>query len=779
MGVGSPTPGYKPGANKVPVLWTGLLRTKPLCPGSSGPVWFIDFYCIHFFYYFKIMSFFIPLVISLASVSGTTSPIDYVETRIGTDHAVTHTAGMFGKGTEELGQTLPAVLEPHGMNFWTPQTRDTERKCVAPYYYSDNRLMGFRNSHWIVGGCTQDYGSMTLMPLGTTLRTDPQERASRFSHDTEVATPAYYAVDLDDEGLKAEMTGRSRSAIFRFTYGYDGEGHIVVNHNSDENQGFIAVDPDARMIYGYNPVHRIYQGWGEPAGFAGYFVVMLDRRPSEWGTDGKAAWVKFDVHPGEEVQARAASSFVSMRGALANLEAEIPHWDFDRTRAELEEIWNARLGQVKAEGGGDAEKTKFYSALYRTNFLPRTFNDVDGSYPSFGGGKEICHTADGRNYYEDYSMWDTYRAQHPLIVLLHPVQAGEMMQSLVDKYEQGGWLPIFPCWNSYTSAMIGDHCIAAIADAYVKGVRNFDIDKAYEGMRKNAFESPENYNDYANGMGRRALPSYLKYGYVPLEDSVLEAFHKREQVSRTLEYAFDDYALAQVAKQLGYTDDYRMLSARSLNYKNVIDPSTGYARGRHADGSWEEHFNPVAFDKSITEGAPCHYTWYVPHDQEGLMEAMGGREAYEARLDSMFSHRRYWHGNEPCHQVAWLYNYIGSPKKTQKALRHIIDTEYLPVPGGLSGNDDAGQMSAWLVFASMGLYPVCPASGEYALGSPVFENVEIALENGKTFIIKALNASPENIYVESVRLNGRPLDKYFISHEEIMNGGVLEFVMCK
>lgn len=718
------------------------------------------------------------LIALIAAAAASIAPIDYVEPRIGTSHATTHTAGMFGKGTEELGQTLPAVLEPHGMNFWTPQTRDTERKCVAPYYYADSLLQGFRNSHWIVGGCTQDYGSMTLMPQGDSLRLDPIARATPFSHASEVSTPAYYSVALPAEGLTAEMTGRSRSAIFRFNYDHQGKGHLVVNHNSDEDQGYIAVDPEARLIYGYNPAHRIYQGWGEPAGFDGYFIVELDRKPEAWGSDGKSAWMTFPVENGSQVLAKAASSFVSLDGARANLQAEIPHWNFDSTRQELTDIWNNTLGQVAVSGTAtENDLTKFYSALYRTNFLPRTFNDVDGRYPAFSSGSPIMECQPGRNYYEDYSMWDTYRALHPLKVLLQPSMSGDMMQSLVDKYSQGGWMPIFPCWNSYTAAMIGDHCIAAIADAYVKGVDNFDIVTAYEGMRQNAFTTPASHDDYVNGMGRRALPSYLRYGYIPLEDSVPDAFHKREQVSRTLEYAFDDYALAQVARRLGHMADYDTLMARSQSYRNVIDPVTGYARGRHADGSWEANADPVAFNKSITEGAPCHYTWYVPHDQAGLMERMGGRERYEARLDSMFSHKRYWHGNEPCHQVAWLYNYIDRPEKSQKALRHIIETEYLAEPGGLSGNDDAGQMSAWLVFAAMGFYPVCPASTEYALGSPIFERVDIELENGKTFTVVARNASPDNIYVESVTLNGKPLTRPFISHDDILAGGTLEFTM--
>ncbi len=735
------------------------------------------------------------IIMSLIASTATAGLTDYVEPRIGTAPSVTHTAGMFGRNTEELGQTLPAVLEPHGMNFWTPQTRDTERKCVAPYYYTDSLLQGFRCSHWIVGGCTQDYGSMTLSTLSGTLRLSPTARATRIERGSEISRPDYYSVTLPGEGIKAEMTGRSRSAIFRFTYFNGGKGYLVINPNSDEGEGSIAIDIKNRRITGNNPVHRIYQGKGESAGFAGHFVVEWDKslKVTGYGTYEKGmtypgetsrswhpaigAYIEFDVTQGETVTVKVASSFTGLQGAIANLNAEIPHFDFDKTRNELHNIWERHLGKIKVTGGSDPDKRKFYSALYRSSFLPRTFNDVDGSYPAFAGGKSIEKAPEGHDYYEDYSVWDTYRAQHPLLTILSPTRSGDMMRSLIDKYEQGGWLPIFPCWNSYTAAMIGDHCIATISDAIVKGIGGFDIDKAYEAMRKNAFVSPVDEKDYRDGMGRRALKSYLKYGYVPLEDSVPYAYHRREQVSRTLEYAFDDFALSMVAKKLGRDSDYRELSRRAMNYRNVIDPATGYARGRHASGQWATPFNPVAFDKSITEGAPCHYTWYVPHDQHGLMEAMGGREAYISRLDSMFSHGRYWHGNEPCHQVAWLYNYVGEPWKTQYNVRHIMETEYLDCPGGLSGNDDAGQMSSWYIFAAMGFYPVCPATPYYVLGSPVFPRMEINMENGKKFTVIARDASPENIYIKSAMLNGKPYDKNYITHDDITNGSTLEFEM--
>lgn len=717
----------------------------------------------------------------------------YVDTRIGTAPSVTKTAGVFGKKTEEFGQTLPAVLEPNGMNFWTPQTRDTEKKCVAPYYYRDSLIQGFRNSHWIVGGCTQDYGSMTLMPLSGVLKCQPVERASLFSHDDEIASPSYYSVHLKDYDIQAEMTARSRSAIFRFTYNNEGEAYLVVNPNSDEGQGFIEIDTLRKEIRGYNPVHRIYQGWGEPAGYSGHFVVSYQKDITGFGMfqgdsifDGQTtiankekigAYIKFNVAEGEQILFRAASSFTSIEGAEQNLQTEIPHWDFEKVRNELSTIWEKHLGSIQIETENKDDKEKFYGAFYRASFLPRTFNDVDGSYPSFSKGSPIRKVERGATYYEDYSMWDTYRALHPLINILSPNKAGNMMQSLVDKYDQGGWLPIFPCWNSYTAAMIGDHCISVIGDAYVKGIRNFDIDKAYEAMRKNAFELPESYDDYKNGMGRRALDSYIKFGYIPLEEPVKEAFHTNEQASRTFEYAYDDYVLAQVAKILGKTEDHEVLMKRSENYKNVIDPSTGYAQGRYADGSFMKEDNAFGFTKFITEGAPCHYTWYAPHDVYGLMDVMGGKDKYIAKLDSMFSEGRYWHGNEPCHQVAFMFNYAGQPWKTQREVRHIMDTEYLNVPGGLSGNDDAGQMSAWYMFAAMGFYPVCPGTPYYMIASPSFSRMTINLENGKKFTIIAQGASSENIYIQAAKLNGKEYNKNYISHEDIMSGGTFEFIM--
>ncbi len=691
-----------------------------------------------------------------------------VDTRVGTAAATTRTAGRFGKHTEEYGHTLPAVLSPHGMTFWTPQTRATERKCVCPYYSSDPLLQGIRASHWIVGGCTQDYGSFTLMPLTSRKKLRPEERA--LPRLKEHATPSLYDVTMP--GVHAEVTGTSRTAIMRFTFDNRKHAYMAFETNSDEGAGTIIYDEENNRIIASNPVHRIYQGWGESAGMTGYVVVQLragDVTDHGFGPDS-TLWLRFGS---DNVLVKCATSFTSVEGALRNLEAEMPHWDFEMAQGELQSVWEKLFSKVEVQGE-EKQKVMLRTALYHSSFLPHDISDADGAYPAFAGGGI---RQDGP-YYDDFSAWDTYRAQHPLLNILSPSLSSAMMQSLVMKYGQGGWLPIFPCWNSYTAAMIGDHCSAILADAYVKGIRGFDAAKAYEGMLKNAMQSPLSYDEYKNGMGRRALQSYLKYGYIPLEDSVPDAFHTHEQVSRTLEYAFDDYALSQMARHMGDADNYRLLMERSGNWRNVFDPSLLSVNGRHADGRFATE--PVTYSERpsyITEGWPCHYRWYVPQDPSALITAMGGPQAFCDSLNALFTDNLYWHGNEPCHQVAYMFDYAHQPWLTQRWVRFILDTEYDLSPGGLSGNDDAGQMSAWYVFSSLGFYPVCPAATQYAIASPTFPHATLHLENGRDFTIIAHDASDKNIYIQDATLNGWPLTAPFLEHEDIMRGGTLEVWM--
>ncbi|MEQ9437678.1 MAG: GH92 family glycosyl hydrolase [Cyclobacteriaceae bacterium] len=716
-----------------------------------------------------------------------TPPLSYVNPLIGTAPSTTETAQMHSEAGSELkGQTFPATGVPFGMTQWTPQTRATEEKCMSPYYYQDSLMQGFRGSRWMSGSCTQDYGSVTIMPTTGALQVQAEARASVFSHDTEITTPSYYAVTLTDYQIRAEVTATSRAAMLRFTPEEDSI-NLIIEPNSDEGEGFIEIYPERNEIVGFNPVHRIYQGWGESAGFSGYFVIQVENGFSDYGVwrgnavqdqvkkiegkgQGVGAYVRLSAEDAATV--KVGTSFTSINQARKNLTAEIPHWGFEQVRDSSETIWQEQLNKVQIRGGTNEEKTKFYTALYHAMLLPRVFSDADGAYLGFGGSKKV-YLAEDFDYYADFSMWDTFRGVHPLQTLLNPERSADMVQSLLQKAEQGGWLPIFPAWNSYTSAMIGDHAIAMIGDAWMKGIDDFDQEMAYRVMRNNAFEANTDTASYRNGQGRRAMESYLQYGYIPLEDSVPDSFHQREQTSRTLEYAFDDFVLSQVAKKMGKAEDYEALHQRAKNWQYVFDTTTGYARGRHADGRWYDPFDPVASRAPfITEGSPFQYTWYVPHDAAGLMKAMGGKERYLQRLDTLFDQRYYWHGNEPGHQTVYMYVYAGAPWKTQQRVRDIIREEYSAAPGGLSGNEDAGQMSAWLVFSMMGFYPVAPGMPYYVLGSPVF--TEVALAAGEqSFTIRAENNSAENRYIQSAMLNGEPLNRAYLWHREIVAGGTL------
>jgi len=744
--------------------------------------------------------------------------LNQLNTMVGTDRANTTSAGVFGKGSEEHGQTLPAVLAPNGQAFWTPQTRDGEDKCVAPYYHADSLFQGIRCSHWLVGGCTQDYGSFTISANTRRDETTATRAITLASH------PHYYKAYLPDELLTLELTGASHSALLRLTADVDTIVTISVKTNSSKmSRERWDEHPEERpslhthhsLLAASNPVHRIYQGWGEPAGFAGHLVAMPLSQEGEWqlsDTDATIAELTLRVRAQQPVVIALGSSLTDSLGAAHNMQAEL-HCNpqttsaeasqlFEHACAELARLWAARFHTIDVYGDDRATIRQFYGALYRASFLPRELSDVDGRYPRFASAGATGQSA--TPVYTDFSLWDIYRAQLPLLYITCPRLSANLMQSLVGMYEDGGWMPIFPCWNSYTAAMIGDHASAAIADAYTKGIRHFDVAKAYEGLRQNAFELPADLNDYKQGKGRRALRSYLRYGYIPLEDGVEEAFHQEEQTSRTLEYAFDDYCLSRLAlalasecdstttdglgRQASYRRDATTLARRADAWRKVINPATGYAEGRHEDGkfeaapssqtalSGEQAKTSPYFVRQlyITEGAPCHYTWYVPHNVDGLVATLTPR-LFRTRLDSMFSNRLYWHGNEPCHQVAYLYDYIGAHEEAMKHVREIMMSEYNDTAGGLSGNDDAGQMSAWYVFAAMGFYPVCPASGEYKLASPVFPLIRINQEDGTTFTIEAPDASMDNYLLPNVTLNGEKLGTPTLRHSDILEGATLHF----
>ena len=733
------------------------------------------------------MKIFIVSILSLllCSVHGqNVAVVQYVNPLTGTAASTTASAGKHGEGTEQLANVIPAVGMPFGMLQVTPQTRTTEKKCVAPYYFKDDATTGYRISHWLSGSCTQDYGSVTIMPVTGRLVTEPKLYASPYNHSTEVSKPYYYKNQLEKYSITSELTATLRCAMMRFTAGTGDSLSFLIVPNSDQNKSYVNVDAARREITGYNPAYRIYQGSGKPAGFSGYFVMQFDKAFIQSGSFSKqvlynsptikdaansGGYVRIEAGKGVIVQVRTGTSFTSLEEARKNLEAEIPGWNFDAVAQRAEAVWNKALGQIQVETKKEEDKRIFYTALYHAMQHPRLMSDADGSYPRFDGNYQTARLAGG-SYYDDFSMWDIYRAQLPLFEILQPGLINDCVRSLILKGQQGGWMPIFPCWNNYTAAMIGDHVTAFIASAYNKGIRDYDIEQAYRLMRQNAFQvAPA--PDYLNGKGRRALTSYLQYGYIPLEDSVWDAFHKREQVSRTLEYAFDDYALATLARKLNKPDDYAALYGRLHNYRNVFDSSHSLVNGRYADGNFFKAFQADRKLPFITEGTPRQYTFYVPQDVKGLAALMGGRDKLEQSLDSLFLKNEYWHGNEPGHHIPFLYNYTASPFKTQEKVAAILRDEYSLGPGGLSGNDDAGQMSAWYVFASLGLYPADPVSGEYLICTPLFDRITLQLPGSKKLSIRVNRESAAAMYIHSVTLNGKPYPKSFLLHTDIMKGG--------
>ncbi len=695
-------------------------------------------------------------------------------------------------GTAAEGQTYPSTGVPFAMTQWTPQTRAGEVKCVAPYYAEDKQIQGFRGSHFLSGSCAQDYGSFTVMPLATDAKLDDAGRASGFSKASEVLRPYLYDVDLADSGIHAEITGIERAGIMRFRFRAGAKtGWIAVENNRRLGEGSMRIDVGRQEMTGVNPVYRIYAGADQPAGFAGYVVVKFDRAFKVGGTWAGAArragsleersataspgaYVSFDLDAGETVQARIGTSFTSVDEARKNLEAEIPAWDFDGTVAKARRAWEQALGSIEVHGDSP-DRVIFYTAMYHAMMLPRVASDVSGTYPRFGDGA-ATERAQGFTYYDDYSVWDTFRAVHPLFTLIDRARDLDFVKSLVAKGEQGGFLPIFPAWSSYTSEMAGDHATAIIADAYGKGIRGFDAEAAYRLMRKNATEEPATLALYQDGRGRRALDSYLKFGYIPLEDHVPYAFHKDEQVSRTLDYAYDDFMVSVMARALGHGADAEMFAKRAENWRNVFDPAVGFARGRHADGSWATPFDPEKKATYITESTPYVDTFFVPQNIPGLIALAGGPEKFTAKLDGLFASGTYDQGNEPSHHIAYLYDDAGIPAKTQQHVHEIVTTLYKNAEGGLIGNDDSGQMSAWYVFSAMGFYPVTPGTDRYEIGTPHFD--EVVLRAGaRPLRIVARGAEQGKFYVRSIRLDGVPLKRMYLTQAEIVGGGELEFEM--
>jgi len=691
-------------------------------------------------------------------------------------------------GTDAHGHTYPGASVPFGMVQLSPDTDIEGWDWCSGYHYSDNSIMGFSHTH-LSGTGVGDYGDILFMPTTGEIKTRPGSKKdpdegyrSRFSHNNETAKAGYYSVILDDYNIKAELTVTRRTGFHKYTFPKTDEANIIIDlvHGIQDkavNAGIKILDNKTvqgfRRSTGWANSHTVYfyAEFSKPFSSGGIVeneTVNPKKKDSE-GPQVKAV-LSFTTKQDEAVMIRIGISHTSIEGAKKNLAGENSSWDFDKIRSLAEQEWDKELSAIRVEGEGKSNKTIFYTALYHSLLNPNTLSDADGSYIGMNGN---ILNRKNENVYTVFSLWDTFRALHPLFTLTDESRALEMVNSLIYKYEESGLLPVWELASNETGTMIGYHSIPVIADAYFKGIKGFDIEKAYEAMKKSAMQD------------HHGLKFYKEMGYIP---SDLES----ESVSKTLEYAYDDWCIAQMAKDLNREEDYNYFAERSKFYVNVFDPSTSLMRAKK-NGRWFEPFDPYAVSGNYTEANAWQYSFFVPHDIKGLINLTGGNEKFIAKLDELFTtsseltgrHQsditgligQYAHGNEPSHHMAYLYNYAGAPAKTQERIHEILNTMYSEKPDGLSGNEDCGQMSAWYVFSSMGFYPVCPGEDKYIIGTPLFEKVSIRKPGGGIFEIKANNLSEQNKYVQSCTLNGKDHPYSFIRHSDLRNGSELVFEM--
>jgi predicted alpha-1,2-mannosidase len=706
----------------------------------------------------------IALLVWFAAASAQAQrPVDWVNELIGT-----------GSGPIGYGGTMPFVAAPFGMTDWTAQTRQNKLGTTS-YKYEDTAITGFMGTHqpaiWM-----GDYGYVTLMPEVGALKVTPQDRALGFSHQDESARPDGYSVSLDaGDGwrVKTEMSATERCALLRFSFPPGAAGSVLVEASRPGVAGLVQLDPVRHEIAGYNP-DRMDSGLGPFAlpHFKGYFVVQFRQAwksatsyaPGDavsHGYTGAAAAFGAD----EVVEARVGTSFLSIEDARRNLADELPGWDMQQVRRSLAAQWNAKLGLLQMEGATDAQRHIVYTALYHALLYPRVFDEHGRYYSAFD---DAVH--EGRSY-TAYSVWDTFRAEWSLLTLVAPERIDGMVTALLQNFRQGGWMPKWPN-PSYTNIMIDTHADSLVAEAMRKGFHGFDSATAWAAVYKDAMTPPagdttrrwydrEPHTPYE---ARGGLTYSKVLGYVPNDKTA-------ESASRTLEDAYDDWCVAQVAKQLGRMDDYAFFLERSRNYRNIFNPATGFMQAKNADGSWAKE------NEGWTEGDKWVYTFAVMHDEAGLLQLMGGENKFNALLDAHFAGGHNRHKNEPSHHYGYLYDFAGQPWKTQAKVREIAAKEYADAPSGIDGDDDCGQMSAWYLFTALGFYPLNPASGEYMIGSPLFTRMSLAVGGGRRFTVNAANNSAVNVYIQSARLNGRPLNAPMVRYEDIVRGGTLEFVM--
>ena len=715
-------------------------------------------------------------------------------------------------GSQGEGNTFPGPSAPFGMVQISPDTDVTNWDTDSGYEYTDPTIMGFTMTHLSGTGCP-DLGDFLFMPqVGepafTVGRKDHPEEGyqSAFSHADESASAGYYRVKLQKSGVTTELTAGERAGILRFTFPASDDASLLtdLNHVINGGRWHIAQSrlriEDNKTITGFHLVN----GWAKeryiyfaarysrpfdeaeilmnekPVIYKSYVNYRFRSRNEAAGTNVQFL-AKFKTHVGEVIQVKVAVSAVSAANALQNLDSEIPGWDFDGVREATRKKWDQELSSIQIEGSTEQKKT-FYTSLYHALLVPNLYEDVNGEYRGFD---ENIYQAKKFTKYTVFSLWDTFRAEHPLLSLIREKRDSDMINSILDHYDKSAdhLLPMWELQGNETWCMIGYHAAPVIADGYLRGVKGFDAERAYEALKTTAMNP-----DYDG------LASYRKLGWVPCDE-------EDESLSKTLEYAYDDWSIAQMAKALGKHDDYDYFMKRSASFKNIYDPEMGWMHSKDSHGNWRANFDPHLFGggnklQDVTEASSSQYSWFVPQDVPGLISLMGGNDKFVEKLDSLFNAKQsdafkselsandlrgcigeYWHGNEPSHHVIYLYCYAGKPWKAAERLHQVVSTQYGSGPGSLCGNDDCGQMSAWYMFTCMGFYPVCPASDYYVIGAPQIPSAVMHLSNGKEFSMTAENISDQNIYVQSVKLNGKNWDSPFLPCKELQHGGKIEFVL--
>lgn len=693
------------------------------------------------------------------------------------------------------GNTYPAIARPWGMNFWTPQTG--KMGDGWQYTYTANKIRGFKQTHqpspWI-----NDYGQFSIMPVTGKLEFDEEKRASWFSHKGEIATPSYYKVYLAEHDVVTEMTPTERAVLFRFTFPENEHSYIVVD--AFDKGSYVKVIPEENKIIGYTTRNS----GGVPENFKNYFVIEFDKPFTYKGTfadkkleegnleqkaDHTGAIIGFSTRKGEIVHARIASSFISFEQAAQNLK-ELGNDSFEQLAQKGNDAWNNVLGKIEVEGGNLDQYRTFYSCLYRSLLFPRKFYEftADGQpvhYSPYNGQVLPGYM------YTDTGFWDTFRCLFPFLNLMYPSVNKEIQEGLINTYKESGF---FPEWASpgHRGCMIGNNSASVLVDAYMKGVKVDDVKTLYEGL----IHGTENVHPEVSSTGRLGYQYYNKLGYVPYDVKI------NENTARTLEYAYDDWCIYQLAKALNRPKkEIELFAKRAMNYRNVFDKESKLMRGRNENGQFQSPFSPLKWGDAFTEGNSWHYSWSVFHDPQGLIDLMGGKKMFITMLDSVFAvppvfddsyygqviHEiremtvmnmgNYAHGNQPIQHMIYLYNYAGQPWKTQYWLRQVMDRMYTPGPDGYCGDEDNGQTSAWYVFSALGFYPVCPGTDEYVIGAPLFKKATLHFENGNNLVIDAQNNSKENLYIESLRVNGQESTRNYLKHADLLQGGTIEFKM--